>query len=138
MNGFLIWSVKQQTRRRHQWMTHSNSFCANNSGDSSSITSGIRTSLRSSSNQMITTTTTTKSIRSVNRLANPQQILLETAIKFNRYRILRYQDAHVTRLLIAVVIFFICCQLPTALVIVYDTFHHQPLNNDNNHHRKMI
>nr|XP_027194958.1 FMRFamide receptor-like [Dermatophagoides pteronyssinus] len=138
MNGFLIWSVKQQTLRRHQWMTHSNSFCANNSGDSSSLTSGIRTSLQSSSNQMITTTTTTtKSIRSVNRLANPQQILLETAIKFNRYRILRYQDAHVTRLLIAVVIFFICCQLPTALVIVYDTFHHQPLNNDNNQDKKI-
>lgn len=123
MNGFLIWSVKQQTYRRHQWMTHANSFTA------TSTTSGVRTSLQSSSQS---TVMTTKPIRSVIRSAknsNPQQILLETAIQFNRYRMLRYQDAHVTRLLIAVVIFFIICQLPTALVIVYDTFH-QPFNQD--------
>ncbi|OTF70308.1 Proctolin receptor-like protein, partial [Euroglyphus maynei] len=55
MNGFLIWSVKQQTYRRHQWMTHANSFTA------TSTTSGVRTSLQSSSQS---TVMTTKPIRS--------------------------------------------------------------------------
>mgnify|MGYP002716648612 CR=1 FL=1 len=123
MNGFLIWSVKQQTRRRNQWMSHVNSFMA------TSTTSGARTSLQSSSQATIMVTKPIRSVSRSTKNSNPQQILLETAIKFNRYRMLRYQDAHITRLLIAVVIFFIICQLPTALVIVYDTFH-QPSNQN--------
>ncbi|KAH7637095.1 proctolin receptor-like protein [Dermatophagoides farinae] len=123
MNGFLIWSVKQQTRRRNQWMSHVNSFMA------TSTTSGARTSLQSSSQATIMVTKPIRSVSRSTKNSNPQQILLETAIKFNRYRMLKYQDAHITRLLIAVVIFFIICQLPTALVIVYDTFH-QPSNQN--------
>jgi len=45
----------------------------------------------------------------------PSEKILQTPT----YRLILRQDAHITRLLIAVVLFFLICQLPAALVMIY-------------------
>ena len=155
-NLFLIKSVRKSSQKRRQWIAEQQcSFHNETPTPTTTKTSGLAVissgscivprsptqeqyfELQPKSRSLIRFGMSTRLKSAINqpKTSSKNQHPIRTKQIFQTsntptYRILLRQDAHITRLLIAVVLFFLICQLPSALVIIYSASigHHQSSN----------
>lgn len=133
-NLFLIRSVRKSSQKRRQWISSTTAHSGSISEAPQKVPVARKPALISGSLVQHPTTTRTSiqgpksrslirlTLRSTKQKVKPTPSKAKESDFFTpTYRILLRQDAHITRLLIAVVLFFLVCQLPSALVIIYTT-----------------
>ena len=109
-NVFLMNSVQKSARVRREWMRVTLS--------STSTSTSLSCSDRLGDGRLTTCQSDRKNVK-----PNVVEERVECKlVESERYRHLKRQDSHITRLLIAVVLFFIVCQSPSAAVIIYTSY----------------